>query len=172
MQASVTVKPSSRPVAVAGLRTIFQLVAVLLISLVAGSTFGIWRGYDPAAYSALTFLETHQGAVRGLNVLLPVMGMSAMLFTAILAVLARRNRAALAAYASAMALMAIAAAITRFANQPINAEIMAWTAETMPAQWTHVRDAWWNWHIIRTLVGIGSVVVLILAVFADRRNSG
>ena len=43
----------------------------VLISLVAGSMFGIWRGYDPALYAPATFVEVHQGAVRGLNTLLP-----------------------------------------------------------------------------------------------------
>lgn len=171
MQASAPTTPSIRSASVTGLRTILQLVAILLISLVAGSTFGIWRGYDPGAYSALTFLETHQGAVRGLNVLLPAMGMGAILLTGLLAVFARHNAIALKIYALALILMAIAGAITGFANQPINAEVMTWTAETIPAHWTEIRDLWWNWHIVRMLVTIVGVVVLMLAVFADRRDA-
>ena len=34
-----------------------QIGAIAFIALVAGATFGIWRGYNPAEYSALTFLE-------------------------------------------------------------------------------------------------------------------
>jgi hypothetical protein len=49
---------------------VMQFVAALLFSMVAGSVFGIWRGYDPTTYAAATFLEMHQGAVRGLNALL------------------------------------------------------------------------------------------------------
>ena len=58
-----------------------QVLAVMLISLIAGTVFGIWRGYNPAGYSASTFIEMHQGAVRGLNVLLPLMGLATLLIT-------------------------------------------------------------------------------------------
>ena len=155
----------------AGLRTILQLAAIMLIALVAGSTFGIWRGYDPAAYSGPAFLEVHQGAVRGLNVLLPVMGAGALLSTGILAVLSRGERSVAAAYLAAFVLMAAAGAITRLANQPINAEVMSWTREAMPANWAEIRDAWWSWHVARTFASIGGLLVLVLAVFADRRKN-
>jgi len=45
-----------------------QILALLLVGLVAGSMFGIWRGYDVTSYSAQTFVEVHQGAVRGKRV--------------------------------------------------------------------------------------------------------
>ena len=34
------------------LKNAVQLVDITVVALVAGSIFGIWRGYDPAAYSA------------------------------------------------------------------------------------------------------------------------
>jgi hypothetical protein len=154
-----------------GFRTVLQIAAIMLIALVAGSTFGIWRGYDPAAYSDLTFLEVHQGAVRGLNVLLPVMGAGALLLTGILAAFSRRERSVVVTYLAAFALMAAAGAITRLANQPINAEVMSWTRDAMPANWAEMRDAWWNWHILRTFTSVGGLFVLVLAVFADRRRN-
>jgi hypothetical protein len=172
MQASDTISLASPPAVAARLRTVLQLAVILVASLVAGSTFGIWRGYNPATYSALTFLETHQGAVRGLNVLLPAMGMGALLLTAVLATLARRNGAAFKGYVVALILLASAGAITRFANQPINAEVMSWAAGTMPPHWTAVRDIWWNWHIVRMLATVGGTIAVILAVFADRRREG
>lgn len=153
-----------------GFRTILQLAAIMLIALVAGSTFGIWRGYDPAAYSESTFLEVHQGAVRGLNVLLPVMGAGALLLTGVLVLLSRRDRTIAAAYLAAFALMAAAGAITRLANQPINAEVMSWTRGAMPADWAEVRDTWWNWHVVRTFVSIGGLLALVMAVLADRQR--
>lgn len=150
--------------------TVLQSIAIMLISLVAGSTFGIWRGYDPSSFSALTFLEVHQGAVRGLNVLLPAMGVVALLVTGGLAWLSRFNPPAARRYAIAATFMLVAALITRFGNQPINAQVMNWTPDHMPGDWWQLRDSWWHWHIVRTLVSICAVATLISAVLADRHQ--
>jgi hypothetical protein len=148
--------------------TVLQLVAILLVSLVVGSMFGIWRGYDPAAYSAQTFVEVHQGAVRGLNVLLPALAAAALLVTAALAVLARRRRRSLWLYLAAIVALAIGGVITRFFNQPINAQVMGWTADSVPANWMELRDSWWTWHILRLFAGVCGEIILIAAVFVDR----
>lgn len=150
------------------LRMVVQTLALLLIALVAGSTFGIWRGYNPADYSALTFLETHQGAVHGLNTLLPAMGFGALACTVILAWLNRRDPTLVAAYGAALVLIAAAGAITRLFNQPINAQVMTWTVDTLPNSWTAIRDNWWNWHIARTLVSISGMLALLIAVLLER----
>jgi len=65
---------------------LLQLAVLTCIWLVAGSTFGIWRGYDPATWPAETFVTVHQGTVRGLNILLPVMGFATLLGTLVLAI--------------------------------------------------------------------------------------
>lgn len=169
MQASRTLSRSG--VAVATARPVLQFLAIMLIALVAGSTFGIWRGYDPGGYSALTFLETLQGAVGGLNVTLPLMGAGALVMTGILAVMARRDRPVAGAYAFAFVLMAVAAVITRFANQPINADVVTWTPDSMPANWTAIRDVWWHWHVVRTMLSMLALAVLVLATMADRNRS-
>lgn len=155
------------------IKTVLQSVTLLLVALVAGSVFGIWRGYNPAAYSAGTFLEVHQGAVRGLNVLLPIMGLGAIILTLVLAWLAYRARNTVAAsyYAFTAGAMIVAAVVTRAFNQPINAEVMQWTAAAMPSEWTDLRDTWWRWHLVRTGVTIIAFLFLLCAVFSDRRNA-
>ena len=60
------------------LSTIGQALSLLLVGLLAGSMYGIWFGYDVTRYSPATFVEVHQGAVRGLNTLLPLMGLAAI----------------------------------------------------------------------------------------------
>ena len=37
-----------------GLILSLQFAASLILAMVAGSTFGIWRGYNPTTYSAAT----------------------------------------------------------------------------------------------------------------------
>lgn len=148
--------------------TFAQVAALLLISLVAGSMFGIWRGYDPALYAPATFVEAHQGAVRGLNTLLPVMAIAALVLVVVLAVLARSKPMTLALYVAAALAIVIGGLITRFANQPINDLVMTWTPASLPENWTELRDSWWGWHLVRFAATLAAELVLIAAVFADR----
>lgn len=145
-----------------------QLLAIVVLGLVAGSMFGTWRGYDVAQYSPAAFLEVHQGSVRGLNLLLPAMGLAALLLTATLAVLARSHPGTLWLYVASVVLIATAALITRFGNQPINQQVMAWTSESLPENWQTLRDAWSNWHLARFSAATLALVFLTLAVLNDR----
>ena len=144
-----------------------RIVAIILIALIAGATFGIWQGYNPAPYSQDTFLEVHQGAVHGLNTLLPVMGFSTMIMTLVLALRSDRHTALRGLFWVTLALLVLAGLITRFANQPINAVVMTWTADTMPDNWTDIRDTWWFWHSLRTLVSVAALAGLVTAVLAS-----
>jgi hypothetical protein len=148
--------------------TIAQVANLMVLGLLAGAMFGIWRGYDPAAYSAATFLEVHQGAVRGLNFLLPAMGAAGILLAIGLGVRSRRHRRVVLGYAAVAVLAVAAGIVTRTVNQPINDLVMTWTPDAVPADWTGLRDRWWTWHIVRLALSIAAEVVLILTVFADR----
>lgn len=145
-----------------------QFLAALLFALVAGSVFGIWRGYDPTAYAAATFLEAHQGAVRGLNALLPGLALAAILLTLALTWFARGKGALVWVYLAALLLMVGAGVVTRFFNQPINAQVMGWTSETLPANWAELRATWWNWHLVRTALSMLGLALLLAAIILDR----
>lgn len=131
--------------------------------LVAGSVFGIWRGYDLAQYSPSAFLEVHQGAVRGLNALLPVMGLVATALVVALAVIERRNRRTFVMLIVAALLLAGAGLVTRLGNQPINDLVMAWTPDTLPANWEAIRDSWRGLHLARTILSIAALATLSAA---------
>lgn len=142
-------------------------VDVILVALLAGSVFGVWRGYDPSGFSPATFLEVHQGAVRGLNTLLPAMGAASIMLTGFLAWTAAGRRLPFRLYLLAIAAMIAAALVTRFGNQPINAIVMTWTANGMPSDWEDLRDAWWRWHMVRVGATIAALAILVAAVLAD-----
>lgn len=154
----------------AALPTAAQVLALLLVGLVAGSMFGIWRGYDVTAYAPSTFVEVHQGAVRGLNMLLPAMAGGALVLVVLLAVLGRSRPAVLGLYLAAAVAIVVGGVITRFLNQPINDQVMTWTPASMPAEWTVLRDTWWTWHIARLAATISAELLLIAAIFVDREG--
>lgn len=149
------------------MKNALQFSDILIIALLAGSVFGIWRGYNPTGYSAVSFLEVHQGAVGGLNTLLPAMGAAAILITTMLAWTARGRPVVLSLYLLALALMVTAALVTRFGNQPINVTVTNWTAGAMPPGWEDIRDAWWRWHLVRVGATIAALALLVAAVMSD-----
>lgn len=148
---------------------VIRFVLLLVLALLVGAMFGILAGYDPRSLSASAFVEQHQNAVRGLNVLLPVMGAVCILLTLALAVMAKDDtRARYLLAASAVCLIA-AGLITRFGNQPINAIVMTWSPRTPPASWMELRDTWWQWHVARTFAGIAGLALTLSAVLGSKR---
>lgn len=89
-----------------------QIIALLLVGLVAGSMFGIWRGYDIASYTPQTFVEVHQGAVRGLNLLLPAMAVAALALVFLLAAVSRNRPAVIGLYLAAALAIIVGGIVT------------------------------------------------------------
>jgi uncharacterized membrane protein len=139
---------------------IFLFIALIGAGLLAGATFGIWRGYDPRGLDAAAFVAVHQEAVRGLNVLLPALGFLTIACLAVSAFLRRRERPALWLLLAAIVFMVASGAVTRFLNQPINAEVMGWSRTSVPANWQELRESWWYWHVSRTLTTFAGFVLI------------
>ncbi len=150
------------------LSTAGQALSLLIVGLLAGSMYGIWFGYDITHYSPASFVEVHQGAVRGLNTLLPLMGLAAIIVVVALAVLARQRPTVSMLYGAAGLGLVAAGLITRLCNQPINDAVMGWSASTLPADWETLRNSWWSWHAARLGATILALLLLIAAVFSDR----
>ena len=96
------------------------------------------------------------------------MGLTGIILTLLLAFLSRRKAGTFRLYVTALLAIAAAGLVTRFLNQPINSEIMGWTAGAMPDNWTELRDTWWQWHILRLVCAVAGTVLLVAAVLADR----
>ena len=151
--------------------TIIRFIDLLLVALVAGTTFGIWIGYDPAGLSAATWLEQQQHAIRALNALMPTLGALCIVLTLALAVMTRRSPRARYLLVAALLCLVAAGVVTRFGNQPINVQVMSWTAQTLPQNWTQFRDWWWQWHVVRTVAAVAALCLLIMAVLTQRSGS-
>ena len=156
------------PLPLSFISSALQLTSIVLLSLLLGTTFGIWRGYDATNYAPSTFVEMHQGAVRGLNVILPMFGLITLLITASLGVLSRDRPGVLWLYGLAFIAIAVAGLVTRFGNQPINDQVMGWTATTLPADWTAIRDRWTSLNAVRVVSSFAGELLLVSAIFADR----
>lgn len=150
------------------MRNISQFVAIFLFALVTGTVFGIWRGYDPTGYTATTFIEVHQHAVRGLNFLIPALGLASITVTMWLIWNARVSNARWL-YIGALVCMIGAGVTTHMFNQPINAVVMTWQGTTLPPNWNEIRETWWHWHQFRTALSLLGFILLLAGVLIDRR---
>jgi uncharacterized membrane protein len=144
-----------------------RFVLLVLMGLLVGSMFGILIGYNPASLSASAYVEQHQNAVRSLNTLFPVMGAICIALAAVLAARSGANRRARYFLLAAVLLMLVAALVTRFGNQPINAMVMTWTSQVQPANWEQLRDQWWQWHVVRTIAAILAFTSVAAAVLSS-----
>ncbi len=140
---------------------------LLIAALVAGAMFGVWLSFNPAGLDAASYVALQQQAIRTLNATMPALGGVAILLTLLAATISRGDSARLALLLAAAACFVAAGLITRFLNQPINAIVIAWSAGAPPAEWTHFRDAWWRWHVLRTFIGIGGLCLVIAASLKD-----
>jgi uncharacterized membrane protein len=149
--------------------TLVGFANLFIVSLVVGAMFGIWLGYNPMNLSYTAYLEQQQQAIRTLNVTMPLLGAIGTLLTVASAVLAHDGHLALALLMAAVVCLLGAGLVTRFGNQPINAKVRTWSVQTVPTDWTTLRDDWWRWHIRRTFAGVVGLSLLILGLLVERR---
>ena len=148
--------------------TMISFIDLLLVALLVGTMFGIWIGFNPAGLSASTYIEQQQHTIRALNMLMPLLGAVCIVLTIVLAVLTKDIPRARYLLVAAVVCLLIGGIVTRFKNQPINSLVMTWNAQAPPANWTELRDQWWQWHIVRTVAGIAALCLLIVAVLPSR----
>ena len=148
---------------------IIRFMGLLLMSLLVGTMFGIWLGFNPSGFTAATYVEQQQHAIRALNTVLPALGAVCILLTVVLAVLTKNDLRSRYLLIVAILFLAVSGLITRFENQPINSIVMTWSAQAPAANWMELRDTWWSWHILRTVAGIGALSLTIVAALGGQR---
>jgi uncharacterized membrane protein len=151
-----------------------QATTIILFALVMGVFWGTWFSLSRTMdqLSAETFLAVGHQMIQNLGVpmaiLLPLALLSAL---AALALLWRRRGPAFWWLAAGFLLMVAALVITLAVEVPIDNQIEAWTAATLPADWRSIQSRWELWHTIRTFTSIAAVVAAtISAVVTARPN--
>ncbi|HEV8080530.1 MAG TPA: hypothetical protein VGP43_07455, partial [Chitinophagaceae bacterium] len=61
--------------------SIIRFINIILVALLAGTSFGIWMGFNPMNYSASTYIEQQQHLVLSLQTLLVSLVIIATLVT-------------------------------------------------------------------------------------------
>jgi uncharacterized membrane protein len=131
--------------------TILRFISIILAALLAGTSFGIWMGFNPENLSAATYVEQQQHLLRSLNTLMISLVMVATLITLMTAFLQRRDKQVFILLLVAAAFFIACIIITRFGNKPLQDRMLSWNIDSLPSNWTMLRDNWWSFHIMRTI---------------------
>lgn len=133
---------------------------IIFAALLAGTSFGIWLGFNPMNYSASTYVEQQQNLFRSLNTPLIALVVVTTVVTLISAFLQRKNKPVFVALLLAAAFFISCIIITRFGNVPIQTQMINWTKDALPGNWAVLRDKWWSYHIMRTIVELIALVLI------------
>jgi hypothetical protein len=144
--------------------SIIRFLNVILAALLAGTSFGIWIGFNPMNLSLSTYVEQQQHLLYSLSTLMICMVVAATSITIASAFLQRKNKQIFVTLLIASAFFIGCILISRFGNQPIQNDMMIWKVNSVPDDWTSCRDKWWTFHIMRTIT---ELIALSLVTFAS-----
>ena len=139
---------------------VLKFISILVVALLAGTSFGIWMGLNPVAYSPSTYLEQQQNLVSSLNAMMVALVVLETLVTIALAFRLRQNNTVFMALLFAAACFASCIFISRFGNLPIQKEMLTWDGASLPDHWTTRRDRWWFLHKLRTIAELAGLVLV------------
>lgn len=150
------------------LKSIIRFVNIILASLLAGTSFGIWTGLNPANYSPSTYIEQQQNLVQSLNALMVSLVIAASIVTIASALLQRKNKSTFWTLIVASGFFVSCIFISRFGNLPIQTEMLNWKVESPPDDWIAMRDKWWSLHIMRT---VAELIALTLVAWTTSKTN-
>ncbi|MEO7801533.1 MAG: DUF1772 domain-containing protein [Ginsengibacter sp.] len=141
---------------------------IILAALLAGASFGILVGFNPMHYSASTYIEQQKNLVLSLNTLMVWLVIITTLVTIVSAFLQRKNKTVFITLLVAAAFFASCIFISRLGNLPIQNEMLTWSANSIPFNWTMFREKWWSFHIMRT---VAELIALVLVAWTSVQKS-
>ena len=113
----------------------------------------------------LTVQHTFYGGFAIVGGVAEVLGLVSCL---VLLYLLRGNRVAFVLTLLAALSFAGTLLLFAFGNNPLNQQIMVWTASTLPANWREVRDVWDAFHAASSALAALALTVLLIAVLRER----
>lgn len=140
--------------------SIIRFLNIILAALLAGVSFGIWIGFNPVDLSASTYVEQQQNMLRALKVLMVSLVFMAAILTIVSAFLQKNNRTVFITLLVAAIFFIACILITRFGNKPIDDIVLTWTSDSLPGNWTELRDKWWSFHIMRTIAELAALLLV------------
>lgn len=140
--------------------SIIRFLNIILAGLLAGVSFGIWVGFNPAHLSPSTYIEQQQNTISSLSVLMTSLVVAASVITIISAFSQRNDKITFITLLLAALFFIACILISALGNRPIDNVVMTWTHNTLPTNWEILRDKWWSFHIMRTVAELAALVLV------------
>jgi len=144
---------------------IWQFISILLSALVTDVFWGTWLGLSRSMSSLTpeTFLTVGHTMIGNLGTIMAILVPAALLAVAVVLFLLYRDRSTRAFYLTlaGFVLFIIALLITLIVEVPIDNQIAAWTATTLPDNWQELRDRWDLFHTIRSWASVFGFALLL-----------
>jgi uncharacterized membrane protein len=146
---------------------VVQATTIVLFALVMGVFWGTWFSLSRTMdqLSAPTFLTIGHQMIHNLGtpmaILLPLALLNALVGLALL--WPQGPTARFWWLAAGFLLLVATLAITLAVEVPIDRQIQAWTAATLPADWRSIQARWERWHTLRTFLSIAAVVAATIS---------
>ncbi|WP_268849375.1 DUF1772 domain-containing protein [Flavobacterium aestivum] len=151
--------------------TFIRFINLILAALLAGTSFGILIGLNPNNYTPATYLEQQQQLVLSLNIPMVSLVIAATIVTIISAFLQRNNRSVYIILLIAAIFFASCIFISTFGNLPIQTEMLNWKTDSLPSNWTSLRDKWWTLHTVRTIAELVALTLIAWTTSMSAVNS-
>ncbi len=145
-----------------------MFLALFFVALISGASFAVWLDNNAAGMSPAFYVEKMQHSIRVLTVPLPAVAMLGVFFTVVATFLARRDRVGFYLLIAASICVIAGALITVFGNVPINNQIVTWSINSPPSNWIELREQWWQFHAVRTILTMAGLSCIILAALVRR----
>lgn len=144
--------------------SIIRFLNIILAALLAGTSFGIWIGFNPMNLSPSAYIEQQQNMLQSLRTLMVSLIVFTTIITILSAYLQKHDKSTFIFLILAAVFFIACILITRFGNKPIDDIVITWTKDAIPNNWTELRDNWWSFHIMRT---VAEIIALLLVTWTS-----
>ena len=152
-------------------RDFVRFLALFFVALISGASLAVWLDSSFAGMSSTFFVEKMQHSIRVLTVPLPVIATLGLLFTGASTIYARHDRLSFYLLLAACACLIAGVLTTVFGNVPINKQILTWSINAPPSNWTDLSEKWWLLHTVRTVLTVSGMSFLFSALLVRRDAS-
>lgn len=149
-----------------------RFVSLMLTALTSGVVFShVLKRRNKATLPAPAYLDAQQVLLRGWAKTAGQVESGALLSTAVGLILVRKRRPAVLLTAVGTGCLAAMIGVWAAWINPINKQVDAWTVESLPTDWKHVRDRWEQLHVARFGLSLIGLSALLLAVLSETSHT-
>jgi uncharacterized membrane protein len=142
---------------------LLDVVSIVLAALVAGVFWGPWLALTRSIRTLTpdVFLVVVHRLDQNLGRIMSVLFPATMLVLIADAAFSFGHPISFVLTVAAFALFLLALIVTAAVEVPIVKQIRGWTGDTIPANWTTLRDRWVSFHLLRVVPGILGLALLV-----------